>query len=140
LADSINPSYVHWSAEKIEEFVVLWITGIETKTIAVKYEVTESAIRKRAASMYRNGDLRMVARGNQTTSQRKKSLLDIPEFPSTPIPAMPALEGSRRLTLEELRPRDCRWIDDDDFYCGLTITRGSYCACHSAIVYLPRKP
>jgi hypothetical protein len=64
-----------------------------------------------------------------------------PGFPVDPTPLPPVEPAqSHAVGLLELRHRHCRYVVDDNKFCGDKRVRGAYCDYHAERCYLPPRP
>lgn len=114
-----------WTEEKVEELKQLWNQGLSAAEIA-----TALGFETRGPVC---GKINRLGLSGQRKPKKENEALPEP----TPEPAT---DGSRHLTILELRAMECRWADADrnkdglHTFCGrLTPDGASYCAKHAAL-------
>lgn len=153
-----------WTDERVELLRKLWAENLSASQIAARLGgVTRNAVIGKAHRLKLSGRAvgdrgkRGRPRGLAAACKRhvpkicdldlvikSRTMSRANEPRPMPIPEPPPLPVSRRLSMADLGPHDCRWIDGDPrgehTYCGCKAVPGaSWCSGHMAIVYPPTR-
>lgn len=125
----------------------LGITGGGAVTPAKQDKPQKPAKAPKAAPATPHGGGKRDLRPDTRPASPLKISRQIAPRPVVEIPAVieapaPVEHQPGNLKILDLGLRDCRWIEGevrgpDTIYCGLPAARGSYCAHHAAIAYVP---
>jgi len=148
---------IDWRRElRNQRIVELWRVGKTSTEIAIAMGMTRSAI---MGVVNRHGQRKMTGFKKIGPKATKTRIVEIPSpyNPSKSIRKrvrLPLTKPEKYIGLSEpfvnetytktqgkkimnLGPFDCRWIFDDDSYCGQPKKFRSYCVYHAKIVYVP---
>jgi len=149
----------YWTREKLDVLKALRDQGKSASIIAAEIGTTRSSVLGAAKRARDKGDDAFewsAVKGSETKDGRSliaptsprwrpRVVASTPMPLPTPFPSLPLFEAalsvseSRRVSLVDLERDECRWLDDDDTYCGAPVLRGSsYCCGHHALVYRGR--
>ena len=128
-----------WSDEQDEALRKMWAAGAHLSEIAAEVGRTRSAT---AGRMCRLGLQRrtkqVLVRAPRINATKKiviKRYADIPA-PVFKEPTMAEIKTSDGVAFLDLRDNHCRWIFDDNTYCGHDVVGRSYCRQHFSVVYV----
>lgn len=142
-----------WSEEAITKLRLLWDYGMSTAEIGRSMGMSKNAIVGRAHRLNlprRPSPIRRAGEAPIPSVPRERPKITLPPLAEMSLPAPPRLFARPAAVAAEpaaafapLSPRQCEWLSGnaprDYVRCEFPVARGSYCAGHAAVAYVPRR-
>jgi len=141
----VRRGFTDWDEEKIRELTQAWGLGVPASDIADRLGISKNSIIGKAHRLGLPGRPSPIKRApDQDMAVRKVRAARRARVVPRLADLVPRDEGlpaaSASATLDR---HQCLWPVGDERplrFCGAAICRGSYCADHAEMAYLPRKP
>lgn len=142
-----------WGEEATTKLRLLWAYGMSAAAIGRAMGVSKNAIVGRAHRLNlprRPSPIRRAGEAPVPSVPRERPKVTLPPLAEMPLPAPPrpfarsaAIAPESATIFAPLSPRQCEWLSGngprDYVRCEAPVTRGSYCAGHAAVAYVPRR-